>query len=119
MHGERPVYVASLKGHAAVVSLLAERGADTWSPDKAGVTPLRLAVRHLQPRVVWVLVQHGGMPRPSLMGGLLLALLALALCVLAFASLNAGGLHLLPSLAAEVGHYAATAAVTKANSLLL
>ena len=118
VHGERPVYVASLRGHAPVVRLLAGRGADTQSPDAAGVTPLRLAVRHGRLGVAWVLLQHGGLPRPGPAGGALLALLVVALSLLALASLNAGGLHLLPRLAGELGHYAATAAVTKANSLL-
>ena len=52
-HGERPVYVASLKGQVQVVGLLAGRGADIWAPDNAGVTPLWLAMRHGQVSTTW------------------------------------------------------------------
>ena len=108
--------MACLKGNVTVVALLAERGADLTSPDKSGVTPLWLALRHGRPRTALALLRHGARP-----GKTVLILLALALVgcgALVASSLRAGGLHMVPHVVHGLSTDAAHGLIKKANALL-
>lgn len=52
------IHEATLKGHAEVVKLLCERGADVLAHDHEGKTALQLAREHDQVKIAGILEQH-------------------------------------------------------------
>eukprot|EP00976_Prorocentrum_cordatum_P001293 25952-Prorocentrum_minimum.AAC.1 len=54
-NGQTPVYAAANRGHAYVVQMLIEAGANVIIPDKAGDTPLAAASRNGHTEVVCIL----------------------------------------------------------------
>jgi len=63
--GHTPLYAAARNGHAAIVKMLLEAGADATRPDAAGFGPLHVAAAAGHTPVVALLVEEGGVPIDS------------------------------------------------------
>ena len=57
--GSTPLHVAASNGHAEVVALLLEKGADPNAQNRLEVTPLHMAAKNGHLPVVEMLVAHG------------------------------------------------------------
>mmetsp|Transcript_21563 Transcript_21563/g.57986 ORF Transcript_21563/g.57986 Transcript_21563/m.57986 type:complete len:266 (+) Transcript_21563:72-869(+) len=69
MPGSVPIHAASMNGHAPVVRLLLDHGADVNHADPATNTPLLLATRNGHEGVVKVLLERGANINLALMDG--------------------------------------------------
>jgi ankyrin repeat protein len=67
-YGNTPLYVASEKGHVAIVLFLLTRGAEVDHANRDGWTPLHIAIVHNHVTTVKILVQHGAYPFDKSLG---------------------------------------------------